>query len=416
MKTAQILRRFSFAEWGGTENVVWNTTRELNRRGESAEILATTALNRGRLETVEGVTIRRFPYFYPYFPLLPGRRLALDKKGGNPFVPALERYLRQGDFSLLHCHNLGRLAELSLRAARRRGIPLVVSLHGGCLEVPEAERRELCRPLRGTFAYGGLLERALGWRSDVLAAADGIICVGENELAGLRQAYPAQRILFLPNGVDPSRFATPAAPAFDWRRELGLSAAGRLLLTVSRIDYQKNQKLAVHMLAQLPEEAHLLLIGPVSAQWYYDELQELVRTTGQQRRVTIIPGLPPDDPRLVAAYQQADMFILPSLHEPFGIVVLEAWSAGLPVLASAVGGVGRLVEDGRTGLLFDPNSLDSLLAAYRRLPEYAEQFRANGRRQIAEHYDWKLVVGKLQEFYQSCQEARGRAKMDAGHA
>lgn len=404
MKTAQILRRFSFAEWGGTENVVWNTARELNRGGEPAEILATTALNPQRLEEIDGVTIRRFPYFYPYFPMLSGRRRALDKKGGNPFVPALESYLRHGRFSLLHCHNLGRLAELSLRAARRCGIPLVLSLHGGYLDVPESERRELLRPLRGMFSYGGLLERLLGWRRDVLAEADGIICVGENELAGLRQAYPNKRIMFLPNGVDPSRLAGPAAQ-HNWRQELGLSAAGRLLLNVSRIDYQKNQKMLVRMLARLPEEAHLLLIGPVSAQWYYEELLTLIRETGQERRVTVIPGLPPDDSRLIAAYQQADMFILPSLHEPFGIVVLEAWSAGLPVLAAAVGGVGRLVEDGRTGLLFDPHALDSLLTAYRRLPEWVETFRENGRRQIAERYDWAIVVRQLQDFYRDCVEA-----------
>ena len=91
MKVAQIIRRFTFSEWGGTENVVWNSSRELNRQGVATEILVTQALNSTAQEEIENLTIRRFPYFYPYFPLSPARRLALDKKGGNPLVPDLEK-------------------------------------------------------------------------------------------------------------------------------------------------------------------------------------------------------------------------------------------------------------------------------------------------------------------------------------
>ena len=70
-------------------------------------------------------------------------------------------------------------------------------------------------------------------------------------------------------------------------------------------------------------------------------------------RVTLIPGLPPGDPRLKAILHEAELFVLPSLHEPFGIVALEAWAAGLPVVAARTGGLKDFIEEGRTGLLFD---------------------------------------------------------------
>ncbi len=91
MKVAQVVRRFSFDEWGGTENVVWNSTLALRKLGIESEILATSALSLPGEEVRDGVRIRRFRYFYPYFPL-PGKdRLALDKKGGSPYSPSLSR-------------------------------------------------------------------------------------------------------------------------------------------------------------------------------------------------------------------------------------------------------------------------------------------------------------------------------------
>ena len=68
MKIAHIVRRFSFAEWGGTESVVWHVARQQKAQGLTPEILCTAALDKAGTEVVEGITIRRVPYFYPYLP------------------------------------------------------------------------------------------------------------------------------------------------------------------------------------------------------------------------------------------------------------------------------------------------------------------------------------------------------------
>jgi glycosyltransferase involved in cell wall biosynthesis len=104
----------------------------------------------------------------------------------------------------------------------------------------------------------------------------------------------------------------------------------------------------------------------------------------------------------VAAYQAADVFMLPSLHEPFGIVVLEAWSAGLPVIAADTGGLKTLVDSGRTGLLFDSKSVDAALNAYFKLmgdSELRGRMRENAACEVREKYSWNTITEKLINFY-----------------
>ncbi len=401
MKTAQVIRRFTFSEWGGTENVVWNTSQILNEKGAPTEILATNALCWTPMECYNTTVVRRFDYFYPYFPLSKEKKRVLDKKGGNPFVPQLESYLKSSDFNLIHCHNLGRLAELSARVATKKNIPLVLSLHGGLLDVPIQEREELARPLKHTLPYGGIIERIFRLRRDAFQTARGIVCVGENELEGLKAKFPDKKVCFLPNGVSPRKFAVPSD--FDWRKELKLTPDTRLLLNISRIDFQKNQLLLIDLVKVLKErgqKVHLLMIGPPTQEWYYNELKSKIASENLAGEITILPGVSPEDERLRAAYLQADRFIIPSRHEPFGIVVLEAWSSGAPVIASNIGGLGRLVVDGRNGVKFESDNLDSLLAAYEKSPDRGSDICREAYREIVNKYDWKIVAKRLLDFYE----------------
>ena len=75
-------------------------------------------------------------------------------------------------------------------------------------------------------------------------------------------------------------------------------------------------------------DLHIVIVGSVSNDDYFRELVDAVSQAKIQNRVTIIPGLAADSADIVNAYHSADFFLLPSLHEPFGIVILEAWAAG----------------------------------------------------------------------------------------
>ncbi|MDR0931417.1 MAG: glycosyltransferase family 4 protein, partial [Victivallales bacterium] len=354
IKTAQIIRRFAFEEWSGTENSIWNSVLGMRKHNVESEILCTTALAPLEMEERSGIAIRRFPYQYPYWPLSDEDRHRLDRRFGNPVSMSLYRFLKTSDYDLLHVHSAGRIAGLVRAAARKRKIPYVVSFQRGYLQIPEQERLELESPLRHTVSYGRLIELTHAWRRNFIKDASGVVCVGKEDADFLRHRWPNKRILRLPDGVDFERFSTPVKT--DVRKAFGIPPYRTLLLCVSRIDEQKNQKLLVRFVSTLTEEGenvHALIIGPPSTDYYLKELHELARELQVEDRITIVPGLGANDERLVAAYQDSDVFIMPSRDETFGIVVLEAWSAGLPVIASAVGGLTQLIRDGENGLLFE---------------------------------------------------------------
>ena len=142
----------------------------------------------------------------------------------------------------------------------------------------------------------------------------------------------------------------------------------------------------------------MLLIGPVTAQWYLEELKSLSEELKVNERLTIIPGLAPDDPELLQALKTAYCFVLPSHHEPFGIVALEALDAGLPLIASAVGGLKDFLSDGKNALLFEDGNAAELCDAFGKLESVKDKLIENGRN-TAQEYSWHTLAETLTSIY-----------------
>jgi glycosyltransferase involved in cell wall biosynthesis len=409
MHVVQLARRFSRDSWGGTETVVLETSKRLVAFGHGCEILCTLATARDAEERVDGVLVRRFPYFYPSLGLSREAKAMLDQKGGSPFSFALLRALRrQPRLDLLHLHCSGRIGGIGRHAARQRGVPYVVSVHGGRLDVPAEELAAMAAPRRGSLDWGRALGAWVGSRR-VFEDAGAIICVSRREQELMADAHPDRRVVYLPNGVDPSRFATGDGARF--RRGLGVPAEARVLLTVGRIDSQKNQVLAVEALARLgasDPRLRLVLVGPPTSDAYLARVRERAAALGVLERVHVVPGLRPESEDLVDAFHAADVFLLPSVHEPFGIVVLEAWAAGLPVIASRVGGVPHFVQDGRDGVLFDPaGGAEAVALAHARLHQLGPRALAEaGRRKVLESYTWDAITRRLVDLYDEVRAGR----------
>ena len=125
MRIAHVLRRLSFDDWGGTEQVVWNIAKAQKEAGHEVRLFATTALWRGLAakdtesakslrslwlsskqyaETVDGIEIVRFKPIYPWWPMPKPLVDELDRKGGNPFVPGLGKALLDWKPDVIHCH------------------------------------------------------------------------------------------------------------------------------------------------------------------------------------------------------------------------------------------------------------------------------------------------------------------------
>ena len=401
MKIAHILRRLSFDDWGGTEQVVWNIAKAQLKAGHEVRIFATTALCNTPREQVDGLEIWRFKPIYPWWPMSAKLTAELDNKGGNPFVPGLAKTLCQWSPDIVHCHAMGRIAELCLRTAKKIGAKSIVSLHGGSSNIPEAEAKSLKAPTRGLFPWGRILDSAFGWRRKIPEDAEGIVCVGQDEYEHYSKVHP--HVLFLPNGVDISVFkGNDAFPAEEEGKD-NIVLSGLRVLCVARIDRQKNQMMLVEALVKHPFMT-VRLVGPVTQPDYLEELKHRAEELGVAERLVYAGAHKPGSQELIAEYKEADAFVLPSRHEPFGIVVLEAWAAGLPVIASNVGGLGRLcAAHPEAALVFQPGNQASLDEALTRLSNekgLARKMKEAGTK-AARNYDWSVLATNLVFFYNS---------------
>lgn len=397
-------RRFVVHEWGGTESVLANLVREQQAAGWLPEIYTSLALSNQRREDFRGVPVHRFPYCYPFFGLSPAQRQAMDKKGGNLLSWSLLVGLaRAPGVRLIHAHALKRVGGIVRTAARWRGCPYVVTLHGGVFDVPAAEFAQLVENQAGKVEWGRLAGALLGSRR-VLDDADAVICVGRTEAEKARAALPHDRIYHVGNGVDYARFAQGDGPAF--RSAHGIPVSAQVILCVSRLDPQKDQLIllaAFEQIAARCPQTWLVIAGPATAPDYVAELDRRIAASPVGDRVRRLGSLAPDSPELLGAFHAANLFALASRHEPFGIVVLEAWSAGLPVVVSAVGGLVDLVVPGSTGLTFAAGDATGCAGALERMltdTELAGRCAEAGNKLARDRYAWPQVTAQTEEIYQ----------------
>ena len=418
MRIAHVIRRLSFDDWGGTEQVVWNIAKAQKAAGHEVRIFATTALWKGLAtkstentkplcplcslwrkneqytEAVDGIEIVRFRPIYPWWPMPKSLVAELDRKGGNPFVPGLGRALLEFKPDVIHCHAMARIAELCLRVANKT-IKTAISLHGGGANVPGVEAKSLKAPTRGRLPWGKMIDYALGWVRRVPEDFDGIVCVGEDEYEKYKAVHP--HVMYLPNGVDVGLFSGKSGKTGE-SGESGKTGKCLTLLCVARIDRQKNQMALVEWLARHPA-GNVRLVGPVTQPDYKAEIEARAAALGVSGRLSFAGALRPGSPELAAEYGNADIFVLPSRHEPFGIVVLEAWAAGLPVVASDIGGLGRLcAAHPGAAEVFAPDDASALDAAVDVAAGRSREMSECGRL-AAKEYDWSRLSSQLVDFY-----------------
>jgi glycosyltransferase involved in cell wall biosynthesis len=410
-RIVHILRRLVPNEWGGTETVVTNLCRQQQARGHSVEIVCTSALSVPGRDWVEGISVRRFPYSYAHWPLTSYEESQLDGKGGNPLSFSLMRYLmRKPAPDMFHVHADGRLGAIVRFAARHQNTPYVFSVHGGYYDIPEAEQNHIQSVVRHRLDWGKPASWLLGTRR-LLDDAAALLFVNPADAERAAQVYPGKHVVHLPNGVDSARWSSGDAESF--RRRFSL-AGRRIVLCVARLDPQKDQVCLVRafgLVAQTQPTAHLVLVGPVSVPGYDREVQAEANRCGVASRVTIVPGLEADSPLLPAAYRAAEVCVLPSRHEPFGIAVLEGWAARRPVVASDVGGLARLVRAHGGGLLFPPGDHQALarqLLVLLNCPSRRRTLAQVGFHVAAREYSWTAIADRLEAIYEMIGRERSK--------
>jgi D-inositol-3-phosphate glycosyltransferase len=306
----------------------------------------------------------------------------------RPFAEAvLDRILASGDqVDAIHANYwLSGVAGHLLK--HQLGLPLLSTFH--TLERVKAQA--------GAGAAGRQARTRLEAEVAVIACSDAVLASSPAEATQLTELYDADpdRVVLVTPGVDHTLF-TPGSRTLA-RQALGMPADCPLILFVGRIQPLKRPQVAVSTLAALTDhpDARLAIVGaPSGAEGAATmaELADLARRVGVADRLRMVAPRPHH--QLADWYRAADVCLVPSVSESFGLVALEAAACGTPVVASDVGGLASLVETGVNGILVPVGKTDGFAQAVAQIlddPVWAARLGRGGL-EVASRHSWETAA------------------------
>jgi D-inositol-3-phosphate glycosyltransferase len=268
----------------------------------------------------------------------------------------------------------------------------------------------LAKVKNASLAAGDVAEppgRELG-EADVVAAADRLIANTEEEAASLVGLYAADpdRVDVVPPGVDLSVFAPGHRAAA--RAQLGLPVDAQLILFAGRLQPLKAPDVLLRAVAALVAgdaerraRTVLAVVGGPSGSGLAEpeQLQKLAGELGIGDVVRFAPPVPQGE--LAVWYRAADVTVVPSHSESFGLVAIESQACGTPVVAAAVGGLRTAVADGQSGVLVAGHDPDDYAAAIHRLltDEVLHRRLSDGAVRHAARFDWAATARAVLDVY-----------------
>ena len=317
-----------------------------------------------------------------------------ERVGGKDvrFAPALET-LSIGlamardpvDADVVHAHTW--YADMgALWISQLHRIPLIVTLHS----------MEPLRPWKADQLGSGYLVSS--WiEKTAVEAAQRVIAVSHKMREDILAHFDADpsRVVVIHNGIDPELFKrTAARDALD---RLGVRSP--YVLFVGRITDQKGIFHLLEASRQLPAGVQVVVCA--SAPDTPEIEERLRRAVAELPNVRWINEMVPVDV-VTQLYSHAAVFACPSVYEPFGLINLEAMACETAVVASAVGGILEVVEDGKTGVLVPPARPEALAGALNALlanPAQARAMGQAGRRRVEAHFSWAAIAERTEQVY-----------------
>lgn len=248
--------------------------------------------------------------------------------------------------------------------------------------------------------------------AELMHRVDRIIAATPVEKAQLTWKYnvPADKIESIPCGVDLRLFRP--WPQAEARARLGLTAS-RIALLVGRIDPIKGVDVFIEAARRLiaergwnSEDFQVLIVGGGNQSGQDDNpvahhLHRLVQEAGLQEQIRFLPSA--SQPQMPFYYSAADVTVMSSHYESFGMAALESQACGTPVVASRVGGLPYAVQDGYSGLLFEDNDSATLSQKLGYLFDNPEYRRKLGQQAVirAEQFGWRVIADRMLEVYES---------------
>jgi glycosyltransferase involved in cell wall biosynthesis len=379
VKIVHITLRFDSP--GGVETTVREVARRQKAAGDEVEVFASDLVDESgwvratefRAE-VDGVPVRRFPARKQLLP-----HLSLPTMVG--LVDALSGC--GADVLHAHSHRYGHVLQAAA-VARREGIPLVVSTHYHPADAWEP-----------AWKKGLLRVEDFGFGASAYRVARALVVESELEARLVGEFSPRERLRVVPPGIALEEWADP-----DADRAGGPALPADYMLFVGRIASNKGLPTLFDALARLPaaERPPLVLMGPPWGE--NTALEARARKLGIADRLVWL-GQVADRRAYRATLRGARALVLPSAWEAFGLVLLEAMAAKVPIVASAVGAVPEVLEGGRSGRLVpygDPGALADAIRAIGSEPERTAQAVDRGAARVRS-FDWATSVDRLGAVY-----------------
>jgi len=305
----------------------------------------------------------------------------------DEFTAWVEEWLRDNPVDVLHA-NYWLSGVVGHQLKHPLDLPLVTTFH--TLARVKAEMGDIEPQTR------------IDAEAKVVACSDALVANAPEERRQLVELYHAQadRIEVIAPGVDRALFSPGSA---DGARDAIGYEGGPLVLFVGRIQPLKGLDIAVGALAGLDDPtAKLMVVGGASGREGAAEvarIEMMIAGLGLTDRVIFVPPKP--HYALSTYYRAADVVVMPSRSESFGLVALEAAACGIPVVAAAVGGLRTLVDDGVTGYLIEDRDPESYAAALNRIladPTLRTSLGGAAAR-TAGRYPWSGLAKRLRDLY-----------------
>lgn len=396
---------------GGTERLIQKVSEKLvERHGDDVTVFTTTAYNcelfwrRDQpqlpvgVERINGVTVRRFPVFNRFNRL---RYLAAGftyKYGlpyndwfrafyNGPLIPGMTKEIREfgadiiagSSFPLLHMHYMQR-------AGRQASIPVV--FYGG---IHTAD----------TFGF----ERPMIYKA--IKQVDGYVAYTSFERDYLiGRGIPAEKISITGVGVDPEPFVDANDQRI--RQKYAWGEAPVIGFIGQQVPHKGIDMIMAAMSAIWEENPQTCLLIAGAETTYSAVIADWVAhlTSEQKNRVAIINNF--SESEKPAIFAACDMVLYPSGHESFGIVFLEAWASGVPVVGARIGAIPTVIDEGVDGLLITHRDTGELIAAMRTLlnqPDLRMRMGMAGHKKVLQRYTWDIVADKFRDIYFSIHQS-----------
>lgn len=377
MKILELFDFFSIPYGGGSVDSLYRLSQTLVRRGHEVTIYTSDfKLDQEYIASLQGVKV------FPFHSWLNVLRM--------PLAPGLVTEVKKKlkEFDIVHLHQYRSFQNIVIHHyAEQYNIPYVLQAHGSLT----------------TFFQKGWLKRAFDaiWGYRILSGASKLIALTEAEAGQYRSMGVSEaKIEIIPHGIALAEFAD-LPPKGTFRKKYGLSDSEEIILYLGRIHQIKGIDILVRAFAELSRDGRstrLVIVGPDDG--YLPALKKLITDLKITAKVLLTGTLYGQEK--FSAYVDADVYVLPSVYEIFGITALEACACGAPVIVTDRCGIADIIA-GEAGLAipYDKEQLKNNLLKILNDEKLRLQFSEKGKLLVREKLNWEKIIDRVEGIYQS---------------